>query len=118
MAYQYADPSPTAPGAQSPGAVAAPAYAAAPPAQYAAPYGYGYGYPPYVDPNELRTLFLTGELLCRHPMALCTASRRLHAHAGHAHRAEEPIGNKKKSIDNHNIKCVLQASRRMSRSAS
>jgi hypothetical protein len=61
MAYQYADPSPTAPGAQSPGAVAAPAYAAAPPAQYAAPYGYGYGYPPYVDPNELRTLFLTGK---------------------------------------------------------
>lgn len=62
MAYQYADPSAPAPGGQSPGSVAAPAYAAAPPGQYApAPYGYGYGYPPYVDPNELRTLFFTGD---------------------------------------------------------
>lgn len=60
MAYQYAEP-PAAPGAASPGAVAAAPYAPAP-AQYAAPYAYGYGYPPYVDPNELRTLFLTGEL--------------------------------------------------------
>lgn len=74
MAYQYADPSPVAPGAQSPGAVAAPAYAAAPPAQYAAPYGYGYGYPPYVDPNELRTLFLTGEL---HHSLVMLACRKL-----------------------------------------
>jgi hypothetical protein len=118
MAYQYADPSPTAPGAQSPGAVAAPAYAAAPPAQYAAPYGYGYGYPPYVDPNELRTLFLTGELLCRHPMALCTASRRLNAHV----MPMRPSATKKSPPNGVRVqrhkRYIMQASRRMSRSAS
>lgn len=56
MAY-YPPQDPAAAAAGSP--YAAPAYGAAPPASYYPPAAYSYA--PYSDPNELRTLFITGE---------------------------------------------------------